>query len=263
MAFTISHAAAVLPFSRLLARWRLLSATVIGSMIPDFGWFMPWRPTRFETHSVVGLLTFCLPVGLAAYWIFQRVIKTPLVELLPDGAYSRWRAFAAPADYTEPMQWIWVSGGLLAGAFTHLVWDAFTHERAIGVRMIPALDEPAVLIGGHHLAGARLLQDASSLIGLIAVVLILMYGLRRGSGVEPATARPLSVGERRLWMGGYVLAAVILSGAFFLMKHPAESATRSVGVPFSGAAIAVLRGLAAALFSVSLCLRLRLRARPT
>ncbi len=44
MPFTISHAAAVLPFARLLARWRLLSATIIGSMVPDFGLLLPWRP---------------------------------------------------------------------------------------------------------------------------------------------------------------------------------------------------------------------------
>lgn len=259
MPFTISHAAAVLPFSRFLARWRLLSATLIGSMTPDFGWFTPWRPTRFETHSVIGLLTFCLPVGLATYWIFQRLIKTPVFELLPDGAYLRWRTLAAPADYTEPMQWIWASCGLLAGALTHLIWDAFTHERPLAMRMIPALDEPAVRIGGHHLVGTHLLQDANSLIGLIAVVVILMYGLRRGSGTQAAPVRRLSAGERGLWIGGFVLAAAILSGAFFLMKHPAEPATRALGVPLSGAAIAVLRGLAAAMLSVSLCLRLRLR----
>src|SRR6202050_3072102 len=99
MAFTISHAAAVLPFSRPLARWRLLSAAVIGSMVPDFGWFMPLRPARFETHSVLSLLSFCLPVGLATYWIFQRLMKVPLVELLPARGPSRWREAAAPAHY--------------------------------------------------------------------------------------------------------------------------------------------------------------------
>ncbi len=177
MPFTISHAAAVLPFSRFLARRRVLSAALIGSMVPDFGWFTPWRPTRFETHSVIGLLAFCLPAGLAAFWVFQRLIKTPLIELLPDGAYARWRAIAAPADYTDPMQWIWAS-----------------------------------------------------------------CGLRRGSGTPGAPARPLSTGERRLWIGGFVLAAAMLSGAFFLMNHPAESATRGLGIPLSGAAIAVLRG---------------------
>ena len=70
MPFTISHAAAVLPFSRLLARWQLLSAVVIGAMVPDFGLFFPWRMPRFETHSAAALFTFCLSVGMAIYWVF-------------------------------------------------------------------------------------------------------------------------------------------------------------------------------------------------
>ena len=32
-------------------------------MVPDFGFLMPWRPARIETHSAVALLTFCLPVA--------------------------------------------------------------------------------------------------------------------------------------------------------------------------------------------------------
>src|SRR5271154_792782 len=106
MPFTISHAAIVLPFSRPLARWRLLSAVVIGAMVPDFGLFFPWRIHRFETHSVLALFTFCLPVGLCSYWIFQSLIKTPVLEVLPDGAYERWRPFSSPAAYTSVRQWI-------------------------------------------------------------------------------------------------------------------------------------------------------------
>ena len=94
MPFTISHAAAVLPFSRLLARWRLLSAVVIGAMVPDFGLFFPWRLQRFETHSIWGLFSFCLPVGMVTYWVFQYFIKAPVLEVLPEGAYARWRPFA-------------------------------------------------------------------------------------------------------------------------------------------------------------------------
>src|ERR1700675_571689 len=124
MPFTISHAAVVLPFSRILARWRLLSAVVIGAMVPDFGLFFPWRVYRFETHSAVALLTFCLPVGLAAYWAFQYLVKTPLLELLPAGAYARWRPFSAHADLRSLRQWMLAACGVLAGAVTHLVWDA-------------------------------------------------------------------------------------------------------------------------------------------
>jgi hypothetical protein len=261
MPFTISHVAAVLPFSRPLARWRVLSAAIIGSMAPDFGWFMPWRPARFETHSAMSLLTFCLPVGLAAYWVFQRVVKTPLLELLPPGAHARWSEFAAPADYFNPLQWLLAACGVLAGAVTHLIWDAFTHEGARGVRMIPALDEVFEL-GRHHLVGTRLLQDASSLLGLVLVLVMFAYSLRPGRGGESSSSRVLRPGERRAWVGAYLLMAVVLSSAFFVIKYPVETTIHGRTLPVGGAAIAVLRGLAAALFSVSLCLKLRLRTHP-
>src|ERR1700684_3749364 len=104
MPFTISHAALVLPLSLLLARWRLLSAVVIGAMVPDFGLFFPWHIHRFETHSFVALFTFCLPVGLASYWIFQYLIKTPMLEVLPEGAYARWHPYASPAAFVRVRQ---------------------------------------------------------------------------------------------------------------------------------------------------------------
>src|SRR5271170_559620 len=159
MPFTISHAAVVLPFGRLLARWRLLSAVVIGAMVPDFGLFFPWRIQRFETHSSMALLTFCLPVGMAAYWIFQYLIKVPMLEVLPDGAYARWQPYSSPARIASFRQWILAACGVLTGALTHLVWDAFTHEQARGVRMIPWLEEPVVDIGTHRVSAVRLLQD--------------------------------------------------------------------------------------------------------
>jgi hypothetical protein len=130
MPYTISHAAIVLPFSRLLARWRVLSAVVLGAMVPDFGLFFPWRVQRFETHSTLGLFSFCLPLGLLCYWMFQYVIKTPLIEALPQGPYARWRPFASVANIGSLRQWVLAAVGVLAGAVTHLIWDAFPRKRA-------------------------------------------------------------------------------------------------------------------------------------
>jgi len=105
-AYTLSHLAAVLPFSRLLARLRILSAMAIGSMVPDFGYLLPIHPLRVETHSAVSLFTFSLPLGLLTYWIFQRWMKTPLFAVLPDSVYLRWRPFLAPAALNNPRQWL-------------------------------------------------------------------------------------------------------------------------------------------------------------
>jgi hypothetical protein len=258
MPFTISHAAAVLPWARPLARWRLLSAAVIGSMAPDFGFFSPWRPARFETHSLDALITFCLPAGLAAYWLFQSLIRTPILELLPPGAYARWQQSAAPADHRSLKQWVFASLGILAGAVTHLVWDAFTHEGARGVRMIPGLDD-SVDIGGHHIGGSRLLQDGSSLVGLVVVFAVLAYSLRPGSAADRARARLLASSERHLWILAYLTVAAGLAILLFAFRHwpPVTMHGRSL----SSVAIALLRGIAAALVITSAALGARLRHR--
>ena len=260
MPFTISHAAAVLPFARPFARWRLLSASVIGSMVPDFGLFMPWRPPRVETHSAIGLLTFCLPVGLATFWIFQQVLKTPVMAIVPDAAYARWRHFSAPAPITSITQWVVASCGLLVGAVTHLVWDGFTHEGARGVRMIPVLDDSIIDIGGHRLAGPRFLQDASSVLGLLLVMIIIAYGLRPGHRGDALPARPLPAAERQIWMVVYAVSAACLAAIFLMIRHPFFDGGKPLAMMVGNYAIAALRGCAAALLLVSIALTLRLRA---
>ena len=259
MPFTISHAAVVLPFSRLLARWRLLSAVVIGAMVPDFGLFFPWHMERVETHSVMGLLTFCLPVGVACYWVFQLLIKTPVVELLPESAYARWRPYSSPAAIANARQWLLAACGVLAGAVSHLVWDGFTHENGHGVRMIPWLEEPIVEIGSHHLVAFRLLQDGSSLVGLFIVIALVWYGLRPGHE-QAVTNRSIPATERRQWVLIYVLTAVGLSAAWLLWARSGEFAGHSVKSIATGIAVAALRGLAMGLLCTSLCLDWRLRA---
>jgi hypothetical protein len=261
MPFTISHTAVVLPFARPLARWQLLSAAVIGSMVPDFGLFLPWRPERFETHSAMALLTFCLPVGLTCYWIFQYLIKTPVIELLPNAAYERWRPFAAPAPFLSVRQWLLAAVGVLMGAVTHLVLDGFTHEGARGVRLIPVLDDPVPEIHSHHVTFVRLLQDGISLIGLAAVLGIVCYALRGGRVQAPAP-RPLRIPERWSWRLAYLATALAVGEASYLWMRHGSPHWHTLTAKINFSAIASLYGLAAALLGVSPFLKWRLRAGP-
>jgi Domain of unknown function (DUF4184) len=260
MPFTLAHPAAVLPLGRQLARWRLLSAALIGSMAPDFGWFLPWRPARFETHSANALLTFCLPLGLAAYWLFQRVIRRSVLELLPSGAHLRWQGSSEPADYRSLKQWLLAACGVLGGAITHLIWDAFTHEGARGLRLFPGLEDSAVEINGHRLAGPRLLQDANSLIGMMIVAAIVLYSLRPERAAANWPRRRLGRAERAMWIGVFALTAAASSSLFFILGH--HVLLPRVVVPISGAAIGVLRGLAAAVLLVAIAVNIRLHLRP-
>jgi Domain of unknown function (DUF4184) len=257
MPFTISHTAVVLPFSRLLARWRLLSATVIGAMVPDFRIFFPGVP-RVETHSAASLVTFCLPVGLITYWVFERLIKTPVVQVLPEGPYARWRPYAAEADIRSLRQWLLAAFGILAGSVSHLVWDGFTHEGGRGVRLFPVLDDSIIDIGRRHVPGIYVMQDLGSLLGLAAVLAMVCYALRPGTEA-PVPNRLVVRKERTAWILSYILAALAFSVACYVWPRLGQTRMHSIVGRVSDVAIASLRGLAAALLSVSVALQLRLR----
>jgi uncharacterized protein DUF4184 len=258
MPFTLSHTAVVLPFSRLLVRWRLLSATVIGAMVPDFRIFFPGM-SRVETHSAVALITFCLPVGLVTYWVFERLIKTPVVEVLPEGPYARWCPYAAEGDFRSLRQWLLAALGILFGAVSHLVWDGFTHEGGRGVRLFPVLDESIIDIGRRHVPGIYVLQDLGSLIGFAAVLAMVCYALRPGR--QPAVPNRLVPRRERIeWIVLYSGALVGSSIAFYVWPRLGQPVWHSIVGRVSDVAVASLRGLAAALLCVSLALQIRLRA---
>lgn len=260
MPFTIAHTAAVLPFARFL-KGPLLSAALIGSMVPDFGIFLPWHPPRAATHSLLALATFCLPAGLASFWVFQYVIKPAVIAALPRSHYRIAAVFARPAPIRSPRCWTIAAAGILLGALTHLVWDAFTHEGARGVRMIPALDELAIVAGGHHVAGQRLLQDVSSVIGLAIIAWWWLRALRAVGLPDPGPRR-LSDRERRRWLWAYAAVSVLVTLIVAALMRSTEPGRVSLGNLTNDIAIAALRGLAASLVAVSLALMQRLRYLP-
>jgi hypothetical protein len=258
MPFTISHAAAVLPFARRLNRWRALSAVVIGSMVPDFVLLAPWNVQRVDSHSIHGLWTFCLPVGLLCYWLFEYIVKPATWEVLPDAVHERSRALATPDPIGSPRQWLVAVLGVLAGAVTHLAWDGFTHEGARGVRLFPVLDD-SVDVAGHSLYAYHLAQHVSSVLGL-ALVLYLIGAAMRASPAVPPLSRALDRRMRHRWMGAYVAAALVFATLSVELTWTNKSWGRSWAYLFEATAVGGLRGLLYSLLAVSALLMASLRA---
>src|ERR1700689_4490233 len=210
MPFTVSHIAAVLPGYRPLTRAHAFTAAVIGSMVPDFGLLVPGFMTRWQTHSLAGLFTFCLPVGLTAYWLTLLLIRPAMIEVVPDGAYLRLRAAHPPASIRQVSAWLYAGAALLLGAATHLLWDAFTHEDARGVRMFPLLTDYGPEMAGHSLHLYRWLQYGSSLLGLALVAMALVLWLRHAPAPAKAPLRRIGARERALWLSAYVLPSLLI-----------------------------------------------------
>jgi hypothetical protein len=216
MPFTLAHPAAILPLVRLLGRRAVPSALVVGSMTPDLAYVVPFV-RRAASHSPAGLVWFCLPVGLLAYWAFHLLIAPALVALLPPPLRARLAGtLPRPARAPEaPLAMLLAC--LLLGAMTHLAWDAFTHRGAPGVLLIPALDVRLFAFGGYDVRGYRLLQHASTVVGL----LVLAVWLRPRMRALPAVAvDPVPLGSRLLLLS--VLAAAIAVGAAHAIAAPAR-----------------------------------------
>jgi hypothetical protein len=258
MPFTISHIAAVLPGYRPLTRAHVFTAAVIGSMVPDFGLLLPGYVPRWETHSLPGLITFSLPMGLLAYWLTLLLLRPAILEVLPDGAWLRLKAGPAPASILSVRAWLMASGALLLGAITHLIWDAFTHENARGVRMFPLLTDFGPEMGGHSLHLWRWLQYGSSVFGLVVVGAALALWMRHAPAPAAPLVRHIERRERLLWMCAYLLPPLLIMAWSLVRQFRGGLSPLTNGMALGLVFIRGLRYAAGSLLLVSTLIRARL-----
>jgi len=173
MPFTFSHPAIVLPLTYLPKRWFSLTGLVIGSITPDFEYFLRMRVESEYSHTLAGLLWFDLPLGLLLCFIFQNIVRNSLFDNLPTFLKSRFVTFKR-FNWNRHFQENWLVGiiSILIGAASHLFWDSFTHSNGYFVQTIPSLKNTVDLLG-RQVPVLKILQHSSTLIGglLIAYVI--------------------------------------------------------------------------------------------
>jgi hypothetical protein len=204
MPFTISHAAAVLPIHRWLKHSLPMSALMVGSMAPDFGYIFSYELSRPLTHSFRGLFIFCLPAGLAVWLFYVAMLEKATTTLLSDRWHTR---FARTDAITLPLA-LRAALAVLLGAMTHLLWDSFTHRGTFMTDAFPALLSRTP--GFTWLPIYHLLHALSSVAGLV----ILGWWLRHLQRQPPrALLRPYEISEQARAIALWVLiAAPILGG---------------------------------------------------
>ena len=245
--FTLSHAAAVLPLHRFSKHKLPLSALMIGSMAPDFGYFFSHQASRIVTHSFTGLFVFAWPVGLLVWLFYVHALEKASITLLPDAWHSRF----ARTDAITPALLARVSIAIILGAATHILWDAFTHGGTFVTNTFTVLLRPTP--GLTWLPIYHLLQGLSSVAG-IAVLAIWAKNLRR----EPARAliRPYEISERaRTGAVAVIVLGSLLAGIVDWLPH----ARSNYDLQIFYAAVGWMSGLVIALCGVAAWLWIRSR----
>jgi hypothetical protein len=204
--FTPAHPAAVLPLRKLL----VFSALVVGSLAPDFHYFFNLGPSRTFTHSIRGAFIFCLPVSLAVLWIFQTLMKAPLISLSPRAHQEKLAHLAAPFRWRPMGHFAVIVFSVLVGIGTHIVWDSITHERGLIVRNFPNLSAPAVDEFGTPRPLYDVLQHVSTLVGMAILALWYLRWWRRAP-IQPVP-RYLQMNPRAK---AAIVATIVVLGAGF------------------------------------------------
>ncbi|MDX1927832.1 MAG: DUF4184 family protein [Pirellulaceae bacterium] len=240
MPFTPTHILAVLPLAPLY-RWLPFPALAIGAMVPDIGLFYP-SVDYAKTHSPQGVFTTCIPLGIALFILFETLVRRPLVALLPNWYQSR--IDPRPQLSTKPtlMHQVLVYASIAAavgfGAFSHQIWDAFTHQGRWGTQLLPWLNVE-VSLGGYSAPGFKLLQYSSTLVGLPLLAVYSHVCLWRAS---PQHALPKSALSNRfkLIASVIVLSIPILVGTYACATQSTYPDVLGVTIKVSGAIVGVL-----------------------
>ena len=89
MPFTLSHPVISIPLKRYLGDFGILSALFIGAMAPDFVYMMPPEFVyyyRLESHSLMGLIKVCLPLGIGFFYLYHLLMAPVIVSVFPKAS---------------------------------------------------------------------------------------------------------------------------------------------------------------------------------
>lgn len=161
MPWTFSHPAVVFPLKSLPGRRLLnLPALITGSLSPDLFYSVGLYDIATTAHHLPGWFYTAFPLCLLIFLIV-RLLSCPLSVLFPI-SFSRYEK----QNYKDRVVFVL---SLFIGAVTHIVWDAFTHNKGFFVELIPLLQFRVFhsITNGQGINIYKILQHLSSLLGLL------------------------------------------------------------------------------------------------
>lgn len=249
MPFTLSHAAAALPFRKLKPIW---PALVMGTFAPDLQYFILLSDQNRSGHRFPDVLLFTLPVALVTLGLFEWIVKRPFVELLPSGAQRRLQDKLEPVAFRGWKQFGSIVLWMVVGIATHIVWDEFTHAYS----WLPShwlwLRAPVSVPFLHPMPLTKILQHTSTIFGLAILCAWAMGWYHRTQPVRVPGRRefsPLVKVTIVLTLGvvavvaGYPLAILKLAGHSLPISQLTVIAVFFVAITFAFGVALLLYGL--------------------
>ncbi len=163
MPFTIAHSVTAKPLHRLSGGRLLLPGLAVGAMAPDFEYLVHLSAHRTIGHTIPGLFVLCLPSSLLVLFCWHRLVGPVLATLLRPGTGGLTNGWADSVRFGPPARFAWLCAAIVIGSFSHITWDAFTHEGGVVVSLWSGFSHN---IGPGWFPVYRWLQYGSSVFGM-------------------------------------------------------------------------------------------------
>ena len=190
MPFTVAHTVAVIPLVKYLGKFGALSALIIGSMTPDFSYFTPYLVhQRFESHSLLGVYLFAIPMGLTIYFLYHLLMAPVIVSILPKAIQRNLHPDLFIGRLPDIPAYTLIFS-LVLGALTHITWDFFTHLYG-APQYFSILSVPLATIDGYDIMPYRVLQHGSTMLGMALLTFWIWtwYAKKKTPSKEPLLSK--------------------------------------------------------------------------
>jgi len=170
-------------------------------MTPDLGFYINRFDLSDFAHTFAGTFLACVPTGLILLFGLCLICR-PICYAMP----SPHRQALLPLCPRLPRSlkhWSLILLALLLGSWTHIFWDSFTHKPGWFVDRWLWLQEPAVYFWSTTIRVFLLLQELSTVVGFVIVIIAYWRWLKRQPLASSASAEPDS--WRYLLWGGVIL----------------------------------------------------------
>jgi len=129
--FTFSHPAVVLPLQFIDKKKFSVTALTIGSLTPDFEYFIRMLPVSIHSHKIKGIFWYDLPLSIALFVLYTVLVKDELIDNLPSFLNRRFSRFKLlkKTGYNSN-NYVVILTSLLIGITSHVFWDKLTHRSA-------------------------------------------------------------------------------------------------------------------------------------
>lgn len=166
MAFTLAHPAAVIKFTKRHKSYINNTAMILGSMAPDFEYFIHCKPVSIIGHTVKGFLLINLPLTIVLYFVFYKIIKNKLIPNFPkkfnQHLHLLYKDEVRLINFKEFIIFCYSS---FIGMITHVFWDSFTHKSGYFVNRIELLSNSILNIPIY-----KYLQHGSTMLGFVIII---------------------------------------------------------------------------------------------